>query len=161
MRVMGLAQPGVRSAAMDAGHGDLHGWRRTWATATSPKCRGLRVTLLLLATCLMGVADLALTLTFVTSMGMVELNPLARFIMSHGSVELVALFKFGAMTINGGILFMFRERRIAEIAAWICFIVMAGLSVKWGMYTSHMEVFASEMHETQMVEDARYVMMPE
>lgn len=152
---MGLAQPGV-SAPHDAA-----GWRRTWAIATSPQCRGLRVTLLLAATFIMGVADLALTLTYVTSMGMVELNPLARFIMEHGSVQAVALFKFGAMTVNGGILFIFRQRRIAEIAAWICFIVMVALSLKWSMYASHMSHFASEIHETMIVDDARFVMMTE
>ncbi|HLP85026.1 MAG TPA: hypothetical protein VK157_11810 [Phycisphaerales bacterium] len=47
------------------------------------------------------------------------------------------------------------DRRVTRVRD-----VVAGLSMKWGMYTSHMEVFASEMHETQMVEDARYVMMP-
>lgn len=155
MRVMGIAQPGVSTT------NDASGWRRTWTVATSPECRGLRVVILLLATFLMGVADLALTLTYVTSMGMVELNPLARFIMEHGSVQAVALFKFGAMTINGGILYVFRQRRIAEIAAWICFLVMAALSIKWGMYASHMSSFASELHETMIVDDARFVMMSE
>ncbi len=155
MRVMGLAQPGVSTPH------NVQGWRRTWSVATNPQCRGLRVTLLLVATFLMGVADLALTLTYVTSMGMVELNPLARFIMEHGSVQAVALFKFGAMTINGGILYIFRQRRIAEVAAWICFLVMVALSLKWSMYASHMSSFASEMHETMIVDDARFVMMTE
>ncbi|MFY7896912.1 MAG: DUF5658 family protein [Phycisphaerales bacterium] len=155
MRVMGLAQPGVSTPH------DVQGWRRTWTVATSPECRGLRVVILLFATFLMGVADLALTLTYVTSIGMVELNPLARYIMEHGSVQAVALFKFGAMTVNGGILYIFRRRRIAEIAAWICFLVMAGLSIKWGLYASHMSSFASELHETMIVDDARFVMMSE
>ena len=65
---MGLAQPGVSTPH------DVQGWRRTWTVATSPECRGLRVVILLFATFLMGVADLALTLTYVTSIGMVELN---------------------------------------------------------------------------------------
>jgi hypothetical protein len=152
---MGIAQPGARSLH------EVQGWRRTWAVATRPECRALRVTLLLAATFLMGVGDLALTLTYVTSMGMVELNPLARYIMEHGSVKAVALFKFGAMTINGGILYMFRQRRIAEIAAWICFIVMASLSIKWDMYATHISDYASELHETSIVQDSRFVMMSE
>jgi hypothetical protein len=154
MRVMGIAHP---DASVHERQG-MSGLRQTWTVATSPDCRGLRVMMLLAATFLMGAADLALTLTYVTSMGMVELNPLARFIMAWGSVELLAIFKFGAMTINGGILFAFRRRRIAEVATWICFGVMVALSIKWAMYASHMTNHAQQMHTAGM-DDARFVMM--
>jgi hypothetical protein len=154
-----LSMPSQAAFIAPTHHASL--WKRTLCTAVSPHVRGQRVAMLLAATFIMGCADLALTLTYVTSMGMVELNPVARFIMQFGSVKLIAIFKFGAMMLNAGILLAFRQLRIAEIATWICFLVMVALSCKWLLYATHISNYAAEMHEGGLSEDARFVMMPQ
>jgi hypothetical protein len=124
--------------------------------AFTPHTRGQRVTLLLIATFLMGLADLALTLTYVTSIGMVEANPIARFVMEHGSAALVVLWKLATMVLGLGILFWARRSKGAEVGTWVCFMVMAALSFHWLTYAGAV-VTEPDYARVAEVDDPRFI----
>ena len=125
--------------------------------AWTPRTRGQRVTILLAATCLMGLADLALTLTFVTTIGMLEANPLARYVMEHNSPSLVVLWKLASMTLGLGILYWARRSRGGEAGTWVCFAVMAALSIHWFTYTGAVAAPDSDYVPMAAMDDPRYI----
>jgi hypothetical protein len=131
-------------------------WRPV-SQAFTPDSRAQRVTILLFATCLMCLADLALTLTFVTSIGMVEANPLARSVMEHGSPSLVVLWKLTTMAVGLGILFWARRSKGAELGTWICFLVMAALSFHWFSFTGEVTQPDSDYAQIASLDDPRFI----
>jgi len=124
--------------------------------AFTPRTRSQRVTLLLFATVLMGLADLALTLTFLTSVGMIEANPVARAVMQLNHPGYVVLWKLATMLVGIGLLFWARRYRGAEVGTWVCFVAMAALSYHWLTYA---EVTATEPDYAVMaaVDDPRWI----
>jgi hypothetical protein len=125
--------------------------------ASSPALRSQRVTILLFATCLMGLADLALTLTFVTTVGMLELNPLARSVMEHNSPVLVVAWKLATMVLGLGILYWARRNKGAEIGTWVCFAVMAALSIHWFTFTGAVSSMEADYATMAAVDDPRFI----
>ncbi len=103
--------------------------------AFTPHVRGCRVVLLLVATAIICVFDLLLTLTFLTNTGMVEANPIARSVMEHGSPLFIILWKLATMTLGLGILYWARRTRGAEIAAWLVLVIMAAVGIHWLSYS--------------------------
>ena len=81
--------------------------------------RARRVTFLVLATALLGLFDLAFTLTFMRSMGMIELNPLARLMIGIGGAGQLIRFKLLTIVLSSGLLYLIRRRRGAELCAWV------------------------------------------
>ncbi len=129
---------------------------------SSPRVRSARVGILLVATCLLGVYDLALTLEFSTSVGMVELNPVARLIMRvYDSPWVLAAWKFLTMGLSAWIIWRVRHRRIGEAAAWIAFTVLVVLCLHWVRFVGDAAEFASEYHVLQTADEQRYVVMGE
>jgi hypothetical protein len=98
---------------------------------TLAKRRSLRVTLLLVACIAMSLLDLELTLMYAREIGMVEANPIARLVMAHQSPALVVLFKFASLGLACGILYRLRHHPRAELGAWVCFVVLVWLSLRW------------------------------
>jgi hypothetical protein len=129
------------------------------ARGFSTEGRARRVTLLLAATALMCLGDLSLTLTYVTSMGMVESNPIARAVMEGHSPAFVVLWKLATMAVGLGILFWARRTRGAEVATWLCFLVMAGLCVHWLGFTTAISSLPSEYAAMAALDDPRWVSM--
>ncbi len=125
--------------------------------AATPALRAQRVTLLLAATCLMCLADLALTLTFVTSIGMLELNPLARSVMEHNSPELVVAWKLATMVLGLGILYWARRNKGAEVGSWVCFVVMAALSIHWFSFTGAVSSLETDYATMATADDPRFI----
>src|SRR5207253_1891873 len=79
-------------------------WLTILARAFAPEGRARRVTILLVATALMCLGDLTLTMTYITSMGMVETNPIARAVMASNSPGFVVVWKLTTMALGLGIL---------------------------------------------------------
>jgi hypothetical protein len=129
---------------------------RRWLCA---RHRSLRVGLLLLAVALMSVGDLALTLTFITSVGMIELNPIARWVMHLESPHAVAIWKVALILLNVGLLFYFRKRRLAEVASWACFLVMAFVSIRWLWFAMSVASMAHDYQVLMTGSDQRFVVM--
>lgn len=131
-------------------------WARRWLSAQH---RSLRVGLLLLAVALMSLGDLALTLTFITSVGMIELNPIARWVMHLESPHAVAIWKVALILLNVGLLFYFRKRRLAEVATWACFLVMAFVSIRWLWFAMSVASMAHDYQVLMTGNDQRFVVM--
>ncbi len=119
--------------------------------------RSNRVMFLSIAIIVMSLADLYLTLLFVTKTGMNEINPLARAMMEYQSPAILAFWKLGTITISIGILMFIRKQRSAEFGAWIGCIVLGLLMAHWMNYieqTSHMQL------ELAQSDDPTWIMMP-
>lgn len=126
----------------------------------SPRVRGVRVGILLIATCLLGFYDLALTVLFSTSVGMVEMNPIARLIMRvYDSVWMLGAWKLLTMSLSAWIIWRVRERRIGEFAAWVAFLVLVWLCLHWVGFIGEAAEFASEYHVLQAADEQRYVVL--
>ncbi|MBS0197260.1 MAG: hypothetical protein JSR77_10925 [Planctomycetes bacterium] len=104
---------------------------RPLCEAGSPLSRSRRVGIILAATFVMSMADLAMTLTYATSIGMMEVNPIARAVMALGSPAALCVWKIATAGFGLGVLYAFRTRFKAEIAAWVCFIAMTLLMCHW------------------------------
>jgi len=107
-----------------------------WATricspASAPE---RRIVLLIVAMIMMGLADLACSLTYMQSVGMIELNPLARHMASVGQTRQLVLFKLFTMALSCGALFLVRRHAIAEKAAWLCSAGLLALMIHWTIF---------------------------
>jgi hypothetical protein len=98
-----------------------------------------RVILLVIAITIMGLADLALTLTYMKTTGMFELNPLAREMVAIGGEPQLIRFKLLSIALGAGMLFLLRKHRIAEPASWACAGVMCLLSIHWISYNNQID----------------------
>jgi hypothetical protein len=136
-------------------------WLLPLKDCTCPQSRGLRVILLIIATSLMGMADLLLTLTYVQSVGMAEANPIARWLMQFNSVGLVVLFKVGTIAVSGWLILWRRKTRTAEIGAWLCLLVMIALTVRWMWFITAFSSLAQEVGLAALEMDPNYVKIGE
>jgi len=107
--------------------------------------RSRRVILLILAMVLMGLADLACTLTYMRSVGMVEMNPIARHMIDLAGARQLVLFKLFTMVLSCGLIYLLRFHRRAETVAWACTCVLLGLMVHWVRYNSEAPKMTNEI----------------
>lgn len=129
-------------------------WKRfrCWCHAHHWTRRDLRFLCYSLAIVLMSVADLKMTLFYVTSVGMTEVNPIARFLMVYGGVCSIVLWKAATVACGVFILWRIRRHRVAEFGAWICCGVLAALCVHWFRYNDQVTTLATEvmhLHDTR------------
>jgi len=96
--------------------------------------RPFRVVLLLSIAWVLGITDLAMTLTYLMNIGMFEGNPMARWVIAAGSPYLLAGFKLATMVLSSAILLWQRRHWQGEIGAWIAVIVLGRLTVHWFDY---------------------------
>lgn len=114
------------------------------------KGRIRRVLILLCVVIVLSLADLYLTVLYVSGAGgFPEANPFARAIMSAQSIPLLIAWKMGTVLTAVGILYAIRRTRSAELGAWVCFLVLGWLTVHWGQYVA-------EAHPTTLVQAAEY-----
>lgn len=113
-------------------------------TLRARRCH-LRMTILLIATLIMGFCDLAFTLTYMTSVGMVEVNPLARLVVSVGNVPALVIFKVALMIMSAAMLYLARGNRMAEPIAWACTFVLLALMIHWLNYNQDIPSLTNEM----------------
>jgi len=106
-----------------------------WRSACFPAARGQRVILLLLATTLMCLGDLAMTMDHARTIGLFEANPLAREVLRHHSPEVLLLFKGGSILLGCSLLFHLRKARIAELGSWAALAAMTLLCLHWNGYS--------------------------
>ncbi|MBN8643835.1 MAG: hypothetical protein J0L61_01170 [Planctomycetes bacterium] len=90
-----------------------------------------RVMLLISAIVLMGLADLACTLIYMTTVGLPEANPIARWLAEFGSSRAVVAFKLLTMGLCCLCLYMGRTERRMEMCAWACTAILLTLSFHW------------------------------
>lgn len=106
-----------------------------WRFSCLPGARAERVSLLLLATALMCLGDLAMTMYHAKNIGLFEANPLAREVLRHHSPEVLLLFKGGSILLGCSLLFYLRKVRIAELGSWAVLAAMTLLCLHWSGYS--------------------------
>lgn len=110
---------------------------------------------------ILSLADLALTLTFLTSVGMAEENPIARMVIATGSAWVVVGFKVGLSLTACGIFWVARHRASGEIGAWAGALLMAWLMVRWQAYIDHSHHFTGVLVGQEHPTDVRWVALGE
>lgn len=123
--------------------------------------RASRVAALLVVIVLASLADLALTLTFLTSVGMAEANPVARAVIGTGSAVVVIGFKLSLSLGACTIFWIARRRPSGELGAWLGALVMAWLIVRWHAYIDHSHLFTGVLVGQQHQHDSRWVALAE
>jgi hypothetical protein len=109
------------------------------------RSRVRRIHLALLSVVLMGLADLAYTLTYMRGSGMFEVNPIARKMVEIGSAQQLVLYKLLTLAVCCGAIYFCRRTRQAEIGAWICALVMFALTLHWVNYNAAVQSMTSEL----------------
>ncbi len=120
-------------AASDESLGGIRGWL---AHVSSDAVRARRVSVLVLAFAVLGVADLVLTMSYMGGIGLFEGNPLARALAIGGGAGSLVAFKLLTIALSAVILFGLRTKRSAELGAWLCVVVMSVVSLEWKKYSS-------------------------
>lgn len=108
------------------------------------RSRVRRINLVLLAVVLMGLADLAYTLTYMRGSGMIEANPIARAMIEIGAARQLVLYKLLTLVVCCGAIYVCRKTRQAELGAWICCSVMLLLTFHWVNYNAMMSEMTTE-----------------
>lgn len=150
---------GASDACGDIGHRLRPFHRRGVGSASGDAAerRARRVTLLVLGMTCLSLADLALTLTHMRSFGMFEVNPVARAMLAIGGVEQLVRYKLFTIALSGGILYLLRRDRRAEMCAWLCCAMLVGLSLHWGRYSNNALEIAWTLNQDASQVDARWV----
>lgn len=150
----GVTTPGPARTLTELVHRfqSFRGWchRHHWTR------RDIRFFCYSLAIVLMSIADLKMTLAYVTTVGMTEVNPIARFLMLYGGVCSIILWKSATVACGVFILWRIRRHRVAEVGAWICCAILAALCVHWFRYNEQVTTLAAEvmhLHDSKSGED--------
>lgn len=108
------------------------------------RSRARRINLALVSVVLMGLADLAYTLTYMRGSGMIEVNPIARTMLEIGSVRQLVMYKLLTLVVCCGAIYFCRRAKQAEVGAWLCCLVMLGLTLHWVNYNSAVSELTAE-----------------
>ncbi len=82
----------------------------------------------------MSLADLAMTLTYMTSVGMLESNPLARAVVQSGGPGMLVAWKLATVGLACGILIAASRRAIGEFGSVLGCLLLGWLMVQWFAY---------------------------
>jgi len=108
--------------------------RREGGFLTGGLRRERRVLYLLAAVVLMSLADLAITIEWVTQVGLAESNPLARWVIEQGSVGLLSFWKLATVVPAVTVFASLRAKAIAEAGAVVAFLVLCAVTAHWYGY---------------------------
>lgn len=103
-----------------------------------------RTAMIVVAMFIMGLIDLMFTVTYIRSIGMYEANPIARHIVLNGSIAQLVVFKLVTMGISCGAIYYARRIWKAEVAAWLCAVLLGSLMVHWVNYAHRVESLGYE-----------------
>ncbi len=119
--------------------------------------RPRRVLYLLIAVVLMSLADLAITLVWVTDIGLAESNPLARWVIAQGSPVLLSVWKL--ITIVPAVLVFaaLRDKPVAEFGAVLAFAVLAVVTMHWYGYHAGLEDLHAALPAFEAGVDPRWI----
>jgi hypothetical protein len=104
--------------------------------ADAKRCE--RVKWLLVGIVMLSVADLVLTISYLTTVGMSEGNPIAVWLLqTTNSVWALAMYKAITVTICVSLLYLTRFQRQSELAAWCAMLILVALSIWWNQYSRY------------------------
>lgn len=85
----------------------------------------------------MSLADLAMTLTYMSSVGMLESNPIARAMMQWGGPALLVAWKLLTVGVACTILIAASRRVVGELGAVVGCALLTWLMCHWVAYIDH------------------------
>ena len=118
-----------------------------------------RIVVLILAIALLSVADLHNTLIYLRSVGMSEANPVAREVMRYNSPALLVVWKSCCTALACLIFFIARRRFFAELACWVCCLVLVWLTIRWGIYNAEVQALTPSLHGMTQIDPNIWVSM--
>lgn len=87
---------------------------------------------------MLSVADLVLTLSYLTTVGLSEGNPIAVWLLqATNSVWSLAAYKAFTVIICVSLLYRTRFQRESELAAWCGMLILVALSIWWNQYSRY------------------------
>lgn len=119
--------------------------------------RPLRVTTLVIASFLLTLADLAMTLEHMLGVGLFEQNPIARMLALHGSAEALIALKIVSFIPFCGIAWLLRRRPQGEVMAWIVTLLLIGLMIQWTGYNASVHTITPYLGHFQADPPAAWV----
>ena len=100
--------------------------------------RSERVTWLLGGVVFLSIADLVLTLSYLTSVGMSEGNPIALWLLqTTDSIWPLAIYKGITVAVCVTLLYWNRQKRQSELASWCALMILAALTFWWNQYSHY------------------------
>jgi len=117
--------------------------------------RSERVTWLLGGVILLSLADLLLTISYLTSVGMSEGNPIALWLLqTTDSVWPLAFYKAMTVAVCVSLLYRTRHKRQSELASWCAMLILVTLSVWWNQYSRYQPLLPLADDHIVMVGDS-------
>ena len=100
--------------------------------------RSERVKWLLFGIVMLSVADLVLTVSYLTTVGLSEGNPIVVWLLqATNSVWALGMYKAVTVTICVSLLYRTRFQRQGELAAWCAMLILVALSIWWNQYSRY------------------------
>ena len=100
--------------------------------------RSERVMWLLGGVIFLSLADLVLTISYLTSVGMSEGNPIALWLLqTTNSVWPLAIYKVFTVAVCVTLLYKTRHLRQSELASWCAILILVTLSIWWNQYSRY------------------------
>ena len=97
-----------------------------------------RVKWLLFGIVMLSVADLVLTVSYLTTVGLSEGNPIVVWLLqATNSVWALGMYKAVTVTICVSLLYRTRFQRQGELAAWCAMLILVALSIWWNQYSRY------------------------
>ena len=116
--------------------------------------RSERVTWLLGGVVALSLADLFLTISYLTTVGMSEGNPIAVWLLNTtNSVWPLILYKLCTVAVCVGLLYVNRTKRQSELASWCALIILIALTVWWNQYSRYQPYLPLSENHIVMIDD--------
>jgi hypothetical protein len=117
--------------------------------------RSERVTWLLSGVIILSLADLFLTISYLTSVGMSEGNPIALWLLqTTNSVWPLVLYKALTVAICVTLLYRTRRKRQSELASWCAMLILVTLSIWWNQYSRYQHLLPTAEDHIVMIGDS-------
>lgn len=121
--------------------------------------RGARVAALVVAVALMSLGDLYMTLEHLRTIGLNEGNPVARYVIAYNCPWVLIAWKCACIALSSIIFLRWRTRWSSEVGVWLCFFVMAWLSIRWMQYSEELTDATSALHAISQAPGVTWVQM--
>ena len=117
--------------------------------------RSERVTWLLGGVIFLSLADLVLTISYLTSVGMSEGNPIALWLLqTTNSVWPLAIYKAMTVAICVTLLYRTRHQRQSELASWCAMLILVTLVIWWNQYSMYQSMLPVAEDHIVMIGDS-------
>jgi hypothetical protein len=117
--------------------------------------RSERVTWLLSGVIILSLADLFLTISYLTSVGMSEGNPIALWLLqTTNSVWPLVLYKALTVAVCVTLLYRTRRKRQSELASWCALLILVTLSIWWNQYSRYQHLLPIAEDHIVMIGDS-------